>query len=85
MKTILKYEIKVVGEQEIKLPLGWEFLCLQLQNRTIQLCALVETSQPDTELSIKIVGTGHAFKDAADWLYLGTVQIDDFVLHVFCK
>jgi len=89
MKTIYKYPIKVIDEQELQLPKGYKLLTVINQNDVPVIYAIVDTEEIKTEtLWIRIFGTGNALDD--DYLnnsydYLGTVITcgGSLIWHVF--
>jgi hypothetical protein len=88
MKTIYKYALQLVDEQEVELPKWCTPLSAQMQNNEIQMWALVDKSQPLVKATVKIFGTGEAIPDnfyvgREHHTYLGTAQHGSFVWHVF--
>jgi hypothetical protein len=82
MKKIFKYTLYLCPKTEVYMPRGAKVLTVQLQGETIQLWALVDESK-DSELRIfNIYGTGHLMPDNPG-KYIGTVQIDSLVWHIF--
>lgn len=84
METIWKYELEVVGSQEIKLPTGFEVLSVQVQNGIPCLWVRVDALRPTHKTEIIIHGTGHPVPDTTG-KYLGTFQMNGgaLVWHVF--
>ena len=85
--TIWKYPLKVTDEQIINLPIGSEYLSVQVQNGTPCLWAKVNP-QENVIIRVKIVtvGTGHPADHVNEYMqFLGTYQLFDgeFVGHVF--
>jgi hypothetical protein len=85
MKTIFKYELGLHATQTIKVPYtGFTPRCVQIQNGVICLWAEVDTEDPIRDLTINILGTGQeAHFDMAKEMYVGTVQINGFVWHIY--
>lgn len=84
MKQIIhKKQLQLLDNQTIYLPIGMEILCVQLQNGHICIWYKFEPMEghPTYEHSIDIIGTGNMIDD--DHEYIGTVQQDGFVWHVF--
>jgi hypothetical protein len=86
MKTIYKYPVKVVGEQEMFLPVGFRVLKIDVQDNNLFLWALVRplgypSVQGTEKLKIRMYGTGHDIKN--DEGYLDTVLLNGFVWHIF--
>lgn len=85
MRTIYKYPLQLTGSQMLTLPSSARFLSVQLQGDQLCLWAEVNTGiggVKDTVISI--VGTGHVIPPGAVH-YLGTVQQDQFVWHVYAS
>ena len=82
MKTIWKYPITDHPCQKIEMPLNVEVLCVQLQDNTPTLQALVETENPKKPFNILTYYTGSYFirKKAK---YVGTYQLAGLAHHVF--
>lgn len=80
-RIIYKYPLVFIHEQDILLPDDIEPLSVQLQKGTICLWGLTSPGRPELR-KLWIVGTGHAeVPERAQ--HIGTVQIDEFVWHVF--
>lgn len=82
MKTIWKYPITDHPCQKIEMPLNVEVLCVQLQNNTPTLWALVETEEPKRPFNILTYYTGSYFIEKKA-KYVGTYQLAGLVYHVF--
>lgn len=88
MKTVFKYVLKVTDEQTIQMPLGAKVLSVQNQQDKPCLWALVDPEHPSTEsVSVAMFGTGNPIEDwqLEGLSFLGTVQINWLVLHVFVQ
>ena len=83
MKTIYKYPLKLDDEQTIKLPAYSKPLTVQVQHGIVTLWALVDDRNEAKEYHVRIHGTGNPATSADPKDYLGTVQLDGFVWHVF--
>lgn len=86
MKTIFKYPLSVIDEQEISMPVSARILCVQVQRGVPCLWALVDPDDSQTPRSIRIVGTGHPIRwGAGIEHYIGTFQALEgaLVFHVF--
>jgi hypothetical protein len=81
--TIWKYEIIPTDAQEIEMPEGARILCVQVQNDTPYIWALVNPAAVKCGRRLRIVGTGHTvFGDPG--AYIGTFQFaNGLVFHVF--
>jgi hypothetical protein len=81
-KVIWKYII-TYEKNKYEMPKGAKILSVQEQNGQICLWVLVE---PDAEREIRIIeiaGTGLPIKIKESWIFIGTVQTDWFVNHIF--
>lgn len=67
--------------QTIALPDGARALCVQMQNGSLYLWALVEHGNPVAPVFFDVIGTGHDYDQDAE--YVGTAQDGQFVWHVF--
>lgn len=83
MKTIHKFPLKIASEQTIETPVDANPLCVQVQNGVPCLWAEVETRNPKFNKPIRMVGTGHPVHLTEADIYLGTIQLDGFVWHVY--
>jgi len=86
MQTIRKYEIKLEDEFTVKMPACARILCVQTQNGSPKIWAIVCPGLETVERKFKIRGTGH--NDARGMendVYVGTFQISggDLVFHLF--
>jgi len=88
---IFKYPIKVIGYQNIEMPLGASILTVDVQTMppldisTPCLWANVEPGNNLESREIFIYGTGHDISDNKKLSYIGTFQLNggQFVGHVF--
>lgn len=83
MKTIHKFPLQIVDEQTIDLPINYNALCVQVQNGIPCLWAEVNTNTITFPKTFKMVGTGHPIFFDESFSYLGTVQIDGLVWHIY--
>ncbi len=81
MRKIFKYPIRLTPLQDIEIPEGAYFLDVQLQEKQICIWAIVDTEREKEQHKIVIRGTGHDVQEDID--YLGTVQQDGYVWHIF--
>ena len=86
MTTVVwKYDLQVTDVQQIAMPVMAKLLCVQIQDGTPRLWALVN---PDAVIkehrTIVTLGIGHSVKDELGE-YIGTYQIANgsLVFHVF--
>jgi hypothetical protein len=87
-KTIYKYPIEVVDEQDIKIPQGAMFLSIQEQDDKIVLYYVVDPDEKETDSHhIVIVGTGHPMDNVGKGIFLGTVKMagGKLMWHVFIR
>lgn len=82
MVTIYKYPLKITDEQQIELPEDVRILTVQMQGGKAYLWAMVDTDAEKVKRTIQIFGTGISV-DPDGLAYIGTVQRDGFVWHVF--
>lgn len=81
-KMIYKYPLVLTEKQSLAMPKNAEILDVQVQNNVIVLWALVDPETNDEVRKFEIFGTGVAMADVTR-IYLGTVQKNGFVWHVF--
>lgn len=83
MKTVYKYPLFILDEQDIEMPDSANILTVQMQNGEPCLWALVDTSNHPSVRKILIRGTGHD----ADGMgrYISTFQMKGgaLVFHAF--
>lgn len=84
-KKIFKYQLETKDIQEIEMPKYAEILCIQTQNETPCIWALVEPNAPKTKRVFEIFGTGYIVPDKRNRKYIGTYQLLDgnLVFHCF--
>jgi len=88
MKTIYKYSLETIKNQFIDLPVDSKILCVQTQNDTPCIWALVDDAVAALETRIIYTyGTGHDIPDADNLVYIGTYQllIGKLIFHLFEK
>lgn len=86
MKTIWKYPLELIEEQEINAPVGAQILTVQAQNEQPCLWALVDDDDTARHrLYIRIHGTGHGIPNPDKMEYISTFQLahGSIVFHVF--
>lgn len=83
MKKIFKYELPIIGLNQIQMPVGSKLLCVQMQGDVICLWALVDPDRLNWEVRIMVIGTGHEVE--SNLHYIGTVQQlgGTIVWHIF--
>lgn len=82
MKRIYKYQLSITRVQEVVMPTGAKLLTAQMQGGMICVWAMVREGAELVKRRFSIVGTGHQ-SDLSEKNYVGTVQDDGFVWHVF--
>lgn len=87
MITIWKFPIEVTDEQVIEVPRDPKWLTVQTQAGTPCLWALVNTDNPKSKVTVKVVGTGHDASKVLGSHHVGTFQIPQhgLVFHVFAE
>jgi hypothetical protein len=88
MKVIYKYPIVNFGIGSISMPEGAEILTVQWDDTVGTPCvwAIVDSSSPTFEYrTFEFIGTGHPMPelDFKSRVYIGTIQNNGFVWHVF--
>lgn len=83
MSIIYKYQLEIVDRQEKAMPVGAEILGVQNQRGTLTLWAWVNPKAKVEIVPFYVFGTGHPIDQTGIEEYVGTVQIDDLVWHVF--
>lgn len=84
--SIWKYPLETTDEQIINVPVGAEFLSVQVQHGQPCIWAKVNTQENViVRAKVVIVGTGHPANHTDGMMFLGTYQLHDsnFVGHVF--
>ena len=72
MKKIFKYELRVMGLNQLEIPKGHQVLTVQMQKGIMCLWVLVDPEETTQEIRIVVVGTGHPIE--SNLHYIGTVQ-----------
>jgi hypothetical protein len=87
MITVYKYPFPIEGAFELELPRGARILAVQMQRGTPNFWALVDPAAPTERRAFRLFGTGHPIEPRPGLLmeghYLGTIQDEGFVWHVF--
>lgn len=84
MIRIYKYPLEVVDMLKITMPKNAVILSVQSQMGLLQLWAEVDPIETLTEYTFLIVGTGHVIPVSdGNRKYIGTVQHNGFVWHVY--
>jgi len=80
---IYKYQLRLTETQTISINSNARLLTVQMQNGVITLWAMVDIKAPKEDRVFYIVGTGSEATYMVDKLYVGTVQANSFVWHIF--
>lgn len=85
MITIYKYSVPIKDEFELELPQGAKILAFQTQNDDPMIWALVDSEKETGKRKFTIRGTGNPIESdmVDDDVYIGTIQKDGFVWHLF--
>lgn len=85
MEKIFKYPLEWKENQIVKIPVVG-VLCIQIQNNTPCLWAVVNEEKEETDVEIVMVGTGHDVNLVENEMsYISTTQIGGFVWHWFVR
>ncbi|KQL55941.1 MULTISPECIES: DUF7352 domain-containing protein [Bacillaceae] len=89
MKSIFKYNLKLVLTQNLELPEGAKVLSVANQKDQLVLWAIVDPKVKEMDDYTVVIGTtGDPLLDTASYMdFIGTVMFDNdtFVAHVFCE
>lgn len=83
MKRIWKYSFNSLPRAIFNIPIDAKFLDCQTQNRKICLWFLVDPSNKTEEREFWAELTGLEGRAQDEGEYLGTIQIDEYVAHIF--
>lgn len=85
LTKIYKYQLETTDVQQIQMPQGSEILCIQTQEETPYIWALVDPNATVTKRTFEIFGTGHNVPENANRKYIGTYQLQggQLVFHCF--
>lgn len=83
MRTVHKKTLDLTaGTQRVQLPVDAEIVRVHAQHDLPTIWYETDTDTTHVMLhSIKVIGTGSEVP--ADWIYLGTADIGDFVFHLY--
>lgn len=86
MKTIHKYELALEpGTQTVMLPHGAGILTAQMQQHRLMLWAVVDPQSKLVPVEFSLEWTGQPFTVDEAAAYIGTVQANGLVWHIFRK
>jgi len=85
MYTIYKYPFDVSDSVSITMPSEAKILCVQMQDKTPCLWAMVNPTGVIETRYFKVIGTGHKVDQPENLIYIGTFQELDGLLiwHLF--
>ena len=84
MKKIYKYPIEIIDIQMVKLPKEAIILTVQLQHGKPFIWVYVDPNEIEAEdVTLRVYMTGQEIDDSLDLTYVGTIQENGFVWHVF--
>jgi len=81
MRTIWKFQFEISDEIIIEMPEGSEILSIQVQGGMPTLWAICDPSRKNYNRVLSCYGTGHKVRYTQN--YIGTIQINGFVWHLF--
>lgn len=81
--VIYKYSLSPEAYQYLEMPSIQRILSVQNQGGNICVWAIVDREAPVRRYRFAIYGTGNSINLAYSQEFIGTVQIDNFVWHVF--
>lgn len=82
MRTIWKFPLEWIRRQTVEMPASARILTVQVQRGNLYLWVDLFTGHESVNRRFVIVGTGNEITEEG-LTYLATVQIDDFVWHIF--
>lgn len=83
MPRIFKYPLRVTDSQYVSMPEGATILSAKVQGSEIVLWAIVDKDNLPEDRTIAIVGTGEEFPQLEFMPHIDTVQLGDYVWHIF--
>lgn len=83
MKTIYKYPLQTVDDQDIEMPIGAKILTVKMQHGQPCLWALVDPNVEYEKRRILVRGTGHKADDVGEYICTFLIQGGTLVCHVF--
>ena len=84
MRTIFKYELSVCdGRQLVAVPYPGQGVHVGVQGEKICLWAEVETERRKVTRFFHVFGTGHQIPNGQCLVWIGTVQMGEFVWPVY--
>lgn len=83
MTKVFKYEVPIVGDGRVKLPIGAQILSAKIINRKLTFWARVDPQMESEERTFPVFGTGYAISSELKLKFIETVFVDNLVFHVF--
>ena len=74
-KTIWKFTLNTTDVQQVEMPAYSEILCIQTQNETPCIWALIDPENEPVKRTFEIFGTGHNIPSNSKRNYIGTYQL----------
>lgn len=87
MNSVYKYPLETTDFQTVEMPKDAEILCIQTQQETPNIWALVDLDNVYKEQEkryFEIYGTGHKIKDLTNRKYIGSYQLKGGFLVFHC-
>lgn len=85
MRAIHKYSLALTDVQALGLPGDANPLTVQFQRGELCLWAVVDPAAPRVPWEVRVLGTGQLFPEAPLGQYVGTVQQENYVWHVYAR
>jgi hypothetical protein len=82
-KTIYKYPLLILNEQEIEMPMGAGLMAVQMQQGQPCLWALVDTLNTPEKRKVLIRGTGHPAEGVGRYISTFQMKGGELVFHAF--
>jgi hypothetical protein len=83
MRTIYKYPLLILDEQEIEMPMGAGLMTVQMQHGQPCLWAIVDTLNPPEKRKVLIRGTGHTAEGLGRYISTFQMKGGELVFHAF--
>jgi hypothetical protein len=81
--TIWKFLFSIQDEFELEMPDTPFPLTVQLQDDVPCMWAIVNPNAPKAKKRFRVYGTGHPIGELSGQHYIGTIQQNGFVWHIF--
>ncbi|HZZ77118.1 MAG TPA: hypothetical protein VFE62_01285 [Gemmataceae bacterium] len=83
MRTIFKYPLLILDEQEVEMPMDAALLTVQIQGGQPFLWARVDTENSLEKRKVLIRGTGHPAEGAGRYISTFQMKGGELVFHAF--